>query len=148
MGRNRSAGREDAASCSASSITPAHRETRRAACQTALWPICLKMRQGADKRDGDTRPDSIYHNLSPRRPTPRRCSYLSLPQSLQWTQADIFPLSPAVGQARSATISTISVIASKNKRTCVLFEQRASPSLCLLCIIITFMELNICLSAK
>lgn len=50
----RGAGREDAASCSASSITHTHQESRQAACQTALWPICLKVWQGTDKRDGDT----------------------------------------------------------------------------------------------
>lgn len=39
----RGAGRENVASCSASSITPAHRETRRAAYQTALSSIRLKI---------------------------------------------------------------------------------------------------------
>lgn len=79
-------------------------------------------------------PDSIYHNLSPRRPTQRGVATYRSPQ---WIQAE-FSLLPAAGQACCATISTISAIAAKHKRTCVLSKQRADPSLCPSCIIITF----------
>lgn len=46
-------GEEDAVSCLASSIRGAHRESRRAAHQTPLWPIRLRTGQPADKREGD-----------------------------------------------------------------------------------------------
>lgn len=78
-------------------------------------------------------PDSIHHNLSPRRPPQRGVATYRSPQ---WIQEIL--LLPAVGQACCATISTISAITAKHKRTCVLFEQRADPSLRLSCIIITF----------
>ena len=97
----RGAGREDAASCSASSITRAHWESRRAARQTSLRPICLQMWQGTDKRDGETwarqhLSQSVCQTLDT-----ESCSYASLPESLQWVQADIFLLL-AAGQARRA----------------------------------------------
>lgn len=143
----RGAGREDAASCSASSITRAHWESRRAARQTSLRPICLQMWQGTDKRDGETRARQHLSQSVCQTLDTVRCSNASLPGSLQWVQADIFLLL-AAGQARRATISTISVIASKHKRTCVPFSQSTQfvPLACYCCIQAT--ELNICLVTR
>lgn len=54
---------------------PSPRPTGRAAepaCQTSLWPICLQaVTSGLTKEMEILQPDSIYHNLSPRRPLDR-----------------------------------------------------------------------------
>lgn len=80
----RGAGGKDAASCSASSITPAHWETRWAACQRAPWPICLKLWQGTDKRDGDTPARQHLSESVSQTSDAERWSYIWLPLCLQW----------------------------------------------------------------
>ena len=94
-----------------------------------LGQSVLTCDRGQTKEMEILQPDSIHHNLSLRRLT-RRAG--ATHRSLQGTQADMF-LWPAVGQACCATISTISVVASKHKRTCVLV-------LCLSCLSIVAFE--------
>lgn len=85
----------------------------------------------------DTRARQHLSQSVSQTPDTERCSHRSLPPFSGYKRTFFVLSPPAVGLACLATISAISVIASKHKRACVPLEQRAGPSLCLSSIIIT-----------